>query len=750
MRSFFTLLFLKLAVIGNLLAQNSKGIVVDAQSRQTLAGVNVWIKDSEVGTVTDQGGRFSLENPRAGVVQLSHLGYRSLQVPLQVSISGRIDTIELQFEPLVLGDELAVVAERGLRNTFESPSAIDVLSRTEIMRSGLRSTPEALQGTSGVFVQKTNHGGGSPMLRGLMGNQVLLLLDGFRLNNSTSRFGPNQYFNTIDLFSIERMEVLRGGGAVRYGSDAMGGAIQVWSTAPQYHQDGWKWGGRVHGRWVEQGMEQTAHANITAGNENMALQAGLSVRNFGDLLIGGDRGKASPSSYQERSVQLKTRFRLGPKAELILAYNGVFQNDVERYDQYVTGAARAQFSPQDRQMASTRLNWQPQKPWLEKISLGICRQESLERRFFQRKNNPNLREEEDLVGTWGQVLEWFAKPLPFWTMTTGAEAYLDQVGSTGLDINTETNANTSRRGLYPDQSAADNLAVFQSHRLRFAAWEFNLGYRFNQFVINIPDRTFGEVKVKPHALIGHLQIYRSLGEHHAVYAGVNQGFRAPNINDLSSFGRFDFGVEVPSYGLSPEKSVNYELGYKHFSPNLKVQANAFYTALSNGITRIPGTFNGEATYNGDKVFQKANTAESFIRGLEFDFEWRLGNKLSLRSNLSYTFGQNTSANEPMRRIPPLFGASELVFQANKRWRNSLEYWYAGKQDRLAAGDKSDPRIPAGGTPGWQALHLRSEYQLGPLRLLAVLNNILNAEYRTHGSGINGQGRSIGISGEYTF
>jgi outer membrane cobalamin receptor len=618
------------------------------------------------------------------------------------------------------------------------------------MRSGLRSTPEALQGTSGVFVQKTNHGGGSPMLRGLMGNQVLLLLDGFRLNNSTSRFGPNQYFNTIDLFSIERMEVLRGGGAVRYGSDAMGGAIQVWSNNPNYHQDGWEWGGRVQGRWVEQGMEQSVNAGLQAGNQNMAFHAGFSARNFGDLLVGGAGGKANPSGYQERSVDAKSRFRLGAKAELVLAYNGVFQNDIQRYDQYVTGAALALFSPQDRQMGYARLNWQPQKPWFEKISLGICRQDNLEKRSFQRKGSTNLREEQDQVRTWGQVLEWHAKPLTFWTMINGAEVYFDQISSTGVDINTENQSQKLRRGLYPDQSATDNLAVFQTHRLRFGTWEFNLGYRYNRFSIRIPDATFGVVDVQPDALIGHFQVYRSLGKSHAVYAGVNQGFRAPNVNDLSSFGRFDFGIEVPSYGLSPEKSVNYELGYKHFSPNLKVQANAFYTALSNGITRISGTFNGEATYNGDKVFQKANTAESFIRGLEFDFEWRLGNKLSLRSNLSYTFGQNTSANEPMRRIPPLFGASELVFQANKRWRNSLEYWYAGKQDRLAAGDKSDPRIPAGGTPGWQALHLRSEYQLGPLRLQAVLNNILNAEYRTHGSGIKGQGRSIGISGEYTF
>jgi hemoglobin/transferrin/lactoferrin receptor protein len=750
MRSRFFFLFLIFNLSGPLFAQKISAVIVDASTQQALVGVNIWIKDSEMGTVSDQSGRFSLENAKEAVLQISHLAYRSQQVPVSSLGQQTSDTIRLQFEPLSINEELAVVGERGLRNTFESPNAIEVLSRTEIMRSGLRSSAEALQGSAGVFVQKTNHGGGSPIIRGLMGNQILMLMDGFRLNNSTYRFGPNQYFNTIDLFSIDRIELLRGSAAVRYGSDAMGGAIQVWSNNPNFHQDAWQWSGRVQGRWVEQGMEQSVNAALQTGNQNMAFHAGFSARNFGDLLVGGTGGKASPSSYKERSVDAKSRFRLGAKAELVLAYNGVFQRDIQRYDQYMTGAALALFSPQDRQMGYARFNWQPQKPWLEKISLGICRQDNLEKRSFQRKGSSNLREEQDQVRTWGQVLEWHAKPLTFWTMISGAEVYLDQISSTGVDINTENLSQKPRRGLYPDQSAADNLAVFQTHRLRFGAWEFNLGYRYNRFSIRIPDATFGMVDVQPDAMIGHFQVYRSLGKNHAVYAGANQGFRAPNVNDLSSFGRFDFGIEVPSYGLSPEKSVTYELGYKHQSPQLRVQANVYYTALSNGITRIPGSLNGADTYNGDKVFQKANTAESFIRGAEAELEWRMSKKFSLRSNLSYTFGQNTSANEPMRRIPPLFGASELVFQANKRWRSSLELWYAGQQDRLAAGDKSDPRIPTGGTPAWHALHLRSEYQWGPVRLQAVLNNILNADYRTHGSGIKGQGRSIGLVGEYWF
>ncbi|NJN34094.1 MAG: Plug domain-containing protein [Saprospiraceae bacterium] len=133
--------------------------------------------------------------------------------------------------------ELVVTAQRSASDAFITPEAITVLQNGFLGRTLPRSTPEALQGTAGVFVQKTNHGGGSPFVRGLTGNQTLILIDGVRLNNATFRFGPNQYLNTIDPLSIERVEVLRGSGGVAYGSDAMGGTIQIFNKNPVFSEE---------------------------------------------------------------------------------------------------------------------------------------------------------------------------------------------------------------------------------------------------------------------------------------------------------------------------------------------------------------------------------------------------------------------------------------------------------------------------------------------------------------------------------
>ena len=147
-----------------------------------------------------------------------------------ILIAQEIDSLpDLDSLPSQTLAEVVITANRYGSLQIKTPEAIRVIDNKSIQKFQLRTAPEALLLTPGVFVQKTNHGGGSPFLRGLTGNQTLLLVDGIRLSNATMRYGPNQYFNTIDVFSIEKIEVLRGSGSVQYGSDAIGGTIQAFS-----------------------------------------------------------------------------------------------------------------------------------------------------------------------------------------------------------------------------------------------------------------------------------------------------------------------------------------------------------------------------------------------------------------------------------------------------------------------------------------------------------------------------------------
>lgn len=748
----FFLLFFFVHV--QLWAQNIQGIVLDAQDKKPLGDVNLWIKGTQRGTASNAQGYFSLYAPaQTGqfILSVSSLGYQEQEININWQGSERLlDTIYLQAEATLIQSDLVITAQRSLNQAFASAEALSVLKARDIIHNGARSTPEALMGTTGVFIQKTNHGGGSPFIRGLTGNQTLLLLDGLRLNNSIYRFGPNQYFNTIDVFSVAQVEVLRGAGSVLYGSDAMGGAIQVLTATPQFSKEGWDFGGRLLGRYLDRDMEQTVHAELQAANQNVAFRAGASLRNFGDHYAGEGLGKEGPSSYRERAADAKVVFKLNSKAQFTLAYNGVFQSEVERYDQYVTTASLAQFDPQTRQMAYGRLVWQGQSPWMQNLSMTASWQFAEEGRVFQRRNTTTRTNELDEIRTLGYVLEWHAQPASFWKITSGLEAYYDKVSSSGSNINTETGAITPRRGLYPAGTNATNTAAFTAHQLLWKNWGLNLGLRYNQVRLAIKDATFGDTEITPDAWVAHALLRYQMGAHHAVSGGFYSGFRAPNINDMTSFGRFDFGIEVPSYDLSPERTATYELNYKYSSPQFQANVSGFYTALSDLVTRIRSTFEGSPTYEGSDVYKKENAATSFIRGIETDFSWAFSKSFNLQGSLTYSFGQNTTGNEPMRRIPPLNGRFAMQYQPLKQWFNRLEWLYARKQDRLAGGDKSDPRIPQGGTPGWNVINLRSAYQFKQIELQAGLNNLFNEAYRTHGSGIDGVGRSVWVGLDWRF
>jgi len=256
----------------------------------------------------------------------------------------------------------------------------------------------------------------------------------------------------------------------------------------------------------------------------------------------------------------------------------------------------------------------------------------------------------------------------------------------------------------------------------------------------------GEVTIRPSSLVGNMAILYHLKNNQSIYASFNTGFRAPNVDDMGSLGLVDFRYEIPAYGLKPEKSYNTELGYKLNGKKLKASLAIFYMHLTDLVNRIQ--LNGQQI-GGYNVYIKENNQESYIRGTELELEYPLSNHIVFKSGLSYAFGQNITKNEPMRRVPPFNGRILLNYQ-NQNFTLSIENQFAGKQNRLAQGDKDDNRIPIGGTPGWNLVNLFGTYQLNAFQIQFFINNLLNVDYRLHGSGINGIGRSIGCGINYSL
>lgn len=731
--------------------QSLSGYILDRDSQKGVSRAYVFFPEIYQGSITDSEGKFTIDGPEAGMyeIKVSRLGYQDYVQRINFPHSEL--KIELIPQVLNLDEVLIVTDQRQESSDMDHPAAVSLLPIEQIQLQMPRSTPEAMMGMTGVWIQKTNHGGGTPFVRGLTGNQTLILVDGIRLNNATFRFGPNQYLNTIDAQQVERVEVLRGDGAVQYGSDALGGVVHLITKSPRFHQEGLKVSGELYLSVVNQEMEQTIRPELEFSTARFAFLGGFTFNNFGDVVAGGDRGRQSPSGYQQWAGDAKMKWRLGKQQVLTLAYQYLGQRDVPLFHKVeLEDFALNQFDPQNRHLAY--LDWQAQfkNPWISSLNVKAVFGRSEEGRQSLKNNASTFLSERDDVNTGGLVLDVNAQPFSFWDFNSGAEFYFDRVSSTRQEENLDEGTIENQRGLYPDGATNRNLAFFSLHRFRFGNFRLQAGGRFNTFGIQVADENLGEVNIRPEAWIGNLSLGYLVGPKNFVRLALNNTFRAPNINDLGTLGIVDFRYEVPSNALAPEKSLNLELGFRHRSKVFQTEVVVFRSWLRDLIGRVRSEFEGQDSIAGFPVFKKENINEAFIQGLETQLSWNINANWGLYGNLTFTYGKNISGEEPLRRIPPLNGKMGLTFRNNWGLKANLEMWYAAKQTRLSGGDMDDNRIPEGGTPGFQVLNLFLSYQIKWLTVHLAFQNIFDELYRSHGSGIDAYGRSVRFSTRWTF
>jgi outer membrane receptor protein involved in Fe transport len=251
----------------------------------------------------------------------------------------------------------------------------------------------------------------------------------------------------------------------------------------------------------------------------------------------------------------------------------------------------------------------------------------------------------------------------------------------------------------------------------------------------------GNVKITPSAFVGNVAVMYAISRKQTLYAALSTGYRAPNVDDMGTLGIVDFRYEIPVSNLKPEQSVHTEVGYKFSGAKLKAEVSVYHLQLRNIITRVK--VDGQLI-SGYQVYKKENSEKAIIKGAEAEFNWQATRNYNISGSASYTYGQNYTRNEPLRRVPPFNGRIMSLYRKNKIFV-AAEFLFASKQDRLAQGDKDDNRIPKGGTPGWNVINLYTGYQTRPFCFNIGFQNLLNEDYRTHGSGINGVGRSAYIS-----
>ncbi len=643
-------------------------------------------------------------------------------------------------------DSIVVKSRMLQKNKFNLPYSIVQKNAEAIQIGNYRTTPEALVGSSGVFIQKTNHGGGSAFIRGLTGNQTLLMLDGVRINNATFRYGPNQYLNNIDLYTISQIDVSKGTGSVEYGSDAIGGVIHLHSYMPSYNQKK-TWSTSASLKYIGQNMERSNRTTLQYAQKNFAIQSGITLRNFGDLVGGNNVGIQSPSGYGETGINTIAKIQLNKAEEMTISSRFFIQKDVPIYHKVLLeGFKINKITKQERNIHSIQWEKNLQSKYLSKIKVIQSIQYSNEARESNKLNNVIYRYERDQVNSNGTSIDLYSNPTKNWEINSGIDYNSDKIASELIDKNLTTGISVNKRGLYPNNSSYKSFSVFNLHKIELQKWHIEAGVRWNKFGIQLTDTSIGSVNIKPSALVGNGGVAYKLNTSNIVYASLSSGYRAPNIDDMGTLGIVDFRYELPTSNLAPEKSLHYELGYKLNTKLIQFDLSGFYLKLNDIITRQKVT---GSIINGYQVYSKQNSEASFIQGFETNLALQFNTQFRWSSNLTYTYGQNETKNEPMRRIPPLFGQQELVWKKNNT-QILVQHLFAGKQDRLAQGDKDDNRIGKNGTPNWNVFNISVNQQFNNVFIQLGGINLLNEKYKTHGSGIYAMGRTYSLLLQWNF
>jgi hemoglobin/transferrin/lactoferrin receptor protein len=674
--------------------------------------------------------------------------------------------VEMSLEDLL--DMKVVSAARHEQRIIESPKSISIVTAEEIRKKNYRTTPEALNELVGVLVQETNYGGGSPIIRGLVGNQILILIDGIRLNNAIFRLGPNQYLNTIDVNQIERIEVVRGPGSVLHGSDALGGLINIITKSRRDEGKDFDFGARFYSRYASADDGRTGRMEFFGNVKRVGITGGFSYKQFGNLRAGDGVGLQPFTGYDEWDLDLKMDGRFSKRQSVSVGLQLVNQSNVPRTDRLASGSdLKRQWNPETRDLLYVQYELKEASSFINAVRASFSYQNQSEDLERITSAEPDIQQEyHDEVRSTGYMLQLHSPVGERHLFTYGAEYYADDVRSWRVDVDLTCGTQADKEGTFADGSTYQSLATFVQDEIKVTEpLSANLGLRYSWFEARaaVDDPATGTVTVHSHptALTGCARALYELTENFVAALGVGQGFRAPNIDDLTILGSFGSGFEVPNTDLKPEQSLNYEIGLKAQHRKFSGSFSYFLSNYEDLIERDGGMFlslayldnndNGIQDEGEEDVFQRKNIGKARIQGLEVEAQILVSGAWTVLGNVAWIRGDDLIEGEPLRRIPPVKGMLGCEWRLRRNlW---VEYYnmFATKQDRLAPGDIDDPRIPVGGTPGFVTFNLRGGIDFSNWGNVTVaLENITNEVYRLHGSGIDCPGVNLVIGYELSL
>ena len=787
----------------NAYAQSVK--VVDKTTKTPIPGVAVFNKNQTTTEVTDEDGLVNLDK----FLDTELIFFQHISFNLKSLKKEKVNTNYIYLESNQLGlDEVIISASNFKQNKREIPKSIAIVNADQIKFNNPQTSADLLENTGKVYIQKSQLGGGSPMIRGFSTNRLLISIDGVRMNNAIFRGGNLQNVISIDPLSIEKTEVILGAGSTIYGSDAIGGVMSFYTKRPKLsYTDSLIVDSNVMLRYATATQEKTAHVDVNLGLKKWGFLTNVTYTDFNDLRMGshGPAEYLRPEYVVTENNQDVIIENNNPKIQKFTGYNqinlmqkvaykpkdnldfdlGLFYtttSDYPRYDRLIRyrgdnlRSAEWNYGPQRWFMSNLKVTKTSSKAtFYDNIKATFAYQNFEESRIDRDFEDIIRNIHEESVNALSFNLDLEKDLSKKSSLFYGFEYVFNKVNSIGYTENIEDNTTENTVSRYPDGATWKSTAIYANYKykpnqkfvlqsgLRYNNVTQSANFTANNQYLNLP---FDQSKINADALTASTGITWLPNDILQWKLNLSTAFRAPNIDDVGKvFDSEPGSVVVPNNNLNPEYAYNGELGLKlNFNKKVVFDLATYYTYLDNALVRRDGDLNGETEiiYNNElsNVQSIQNASKSWIYGFEFAALWNISDQLKLTSRYNFIGGtEETDGIEvPVRHVAPNFGDTHLMWQSDKfkldgfvNYNNKLSFTQLApsetEKDYIYALDENGNPY----SPSWYTLNLRTQYQLAEDTIVtATLENITDQRYKTYSSGIAAPGRNLIVSLTYSL
>ncbi len=662
------------------------------------------------------------------------------------------------------------------------------------IKSNTSTMADVLSQSGDVYVQKTQQGGGSPVLRGFEANRILLTLDGIRLNNSITRSGHVQDIIKLDQNNLDNVEVLFGAGSTRYGTGALGGSINMFTKNLLLSNDTFRLiDVNVRSKYASANNEQTAHIDLSYGNKNIAFYTSASYSDFDDLRTGSKMLKTDPlwgtrreyvaqfdkvdsivsnpnplvqvgTEYNQLNLYHKTSWQINEYCRLVHSVLATSSSNIPRYDKLIDYRYDAPrygewyYGPQKHLINSLKLDDFKENKFYDQMTLILGHQLLEESRNSRRYQSDYIFEQKEQVQIWSLRTEFNKKISAKSKLLYGVESYVEKVNSSALYQGIY--GLSSKKGL----SRFPNGQNYSGMQGAFFALQTRLndnlnasgGVRvesvqntstFQPMESQVIGLDLSDIQLINFGVVGHLGL-NYMHKNWKVGGLVSKGYRAPNLDDYGKIRSKNGFLQMPSLALRPEQTYSVEGNLSFQQKRIKMEGGVFSTLLQNMIQLNNDQWLGQDSlvFDGEqhRVQTNQNSGRGVIYGVNAGLEFEVTKSISGKAKITYTYGQGLDTKKPLAHIPPVYGLIGLVMKKKKfTWNGAMMYNGAKKINRYSENTADNLLYATStGTPFWYQINTDVSVSMKRMEVTVGLQNILDHHIRPFASGVSMGGRNF--------